>query len=221
MASINPPAVSPGDDTEATWANKVVTHVVDTFATVVERDQLIPAPDPGRVVYVESSKELQVWDSAAWVPVGSGMFLPLAGGTMTGVLSLESTATIRAVSGASTQVQAGVGASVNLVNDQGNAQIQVRETGDIVFRNRAGNEIMRWDESAEQFLFAQDIGGQLLVEVLKAQSGVRIGIFGDTSARMTINPGGNIVFLNSSGNETLKFDTAKNKWVFAVRPEGI
>lgn len=96
MASINPPAVNPGDDTEANWANKVVTHVVDTFATVAGRDQQIPSPDQGRVVYLESSKQLQMWNGTAWVPAGDGVYLPLAGGTMHGPISFVSAADFKA-----------------------------------------------------------------------------------------------------------------------------
>jgi len=221
----NPPLPLPATTIQAAWGQAVTTRVVNVYQDAATRDAAIPTPEDGQLAYLLDDDALTVRIAGVlWVTVGVGTFVQVAGDTMEGDLNLgghevRGAADIKGLG--SLQLVAGPGGNASLTNNAGHHQVSVRDNGDILLLNHAGNEVFRWDEAAEEFIFTQDIGGQFLVEVLKAQVGARIGMFGDTSARMVLLSGGDIQFLNSAGNETRRFDTGQNKWVFATPPVGV
>ena len=99
------PDVIGGQTIAVAWGNPVKDRTVMRYQNVAERDSLIPSPVIGDVAFVEEFVEVAggVFESALTiygnVPVGSwhvvwqgtntGPYLPLAGGTLSGVLEAD------------------------------------------------------------------------------------------------------------------------------------
>lgn len=74
--------VVPGEDTESTWGNAIRDRAVMRYVTEAARDASEPAPVAGRVCYITSDEEFQVFDGVAWGTVsGVGSHDDLTGVT--------------------------------------------------------------------------------------------------------------------------------------------
>ena len=99
------PDVIGGQTIAVAWGNPVKDRTVMRYQNVAERDSLLPTPVVGDVAFVEEFFEVAptLFESAltiygnvpvgswnvVWQGTGSGPYLPVAGGTMTGQLIME------------------------------------------------------------------------------------------------------------------------------------
>lgn len=69
----NPAVPVPSTTILSTWGADVVSRVVAVFADAAARDQALPAPDTGRVAYMEDIAALVMFDGFAWIRANEGV----------------------------------------------------------------------------------------------------------------------------------------------------
>ena len=79
-----------GNTITAAFTNDVKERSLMRYATAAARDSSIPAPIAGSLAWLQDVDEITVYDGAVWRTVGlADLFLPLAGGTMSGVINMQ------------------------------------------------------------------------------------------------------------------------------------
>ena len=81
-----------GEIIEAAHMNDATIRSVQRYTTAAQRDSLNPAPEEGQPAWISDVNELTFWTGTQWLAVGDGVFLPLAGGTITGLLGVSAPA---------------------------------------------------------------------------------------------------------------------------------
>jgi len=79
-----------GEIIEAEHMNAATIRSVQRYTSAAQRDSLNPVPEEGQPAWLSDVDELTIWTGTAWIVAGIGVFLPTAGGTMTGILVIES-----------------------------------------------------------------------------------------------------------------------------------
>jgi len=90
----SPIDVVPGEIIEAEWGNIIRDQTISRWPDATARDDGLPIPDAGKVVWLDTPGTLEVYDGAEWVGIDilyGGPFLPLAGGTVTGRVIITDT----------------------------------------------------------------------------------------------------------------------------------
>ena len=88
--SDNPSLVSSGDTITATEENRRTTRVTFRFASAAQRDTELPAPEEGRLCYLEDTDRVQYYDGSTWTDIANiadtQLKVAKVGDTMTGKL---------------------------------------------------------------------------------------------------------------------------------------
>ncbi len=84
----NPLLPSPGETIDSPWGQATVNRLIPRYSTEAVRDGTLLDPDEGQVCYVVEVDEIQIFDGTAWARIGDGEYLPLAGGVLSGQLSI-------------------------------------------------------------------------------------------------------------------------------------
>ncbi len=80
-----------GNTVTASFTNEVKERSLMRYATAAARDSSIPAPVAGSLAWLQDVDEITVYDGAVWRTVALGdLFLPLTGGTLSGVINMPS-----------------------------------------------------------------------------------------------------------------------------------
>lgn len=81
-----------GEPVESSWGNLIRSRTVQRYVDATERDVLNPTPQDGDLAFLQGVNELQAFGGSTWstfLEETDGPFLPLAGGTMQGVLEMD------------------------------------------------------------------------------------------------------------------------------------
>lgn len=161
--------VASGEDIESAWGNAIRDRTVQRYTSATERDSLNPGPVEGDLAYLEDVDTMQIYTGAAWVGLldDTAPYLLLAGGTMTGALSMGS----------------------NLLNDV----YQVRAGAanlDMFFERDGGENILVWDDSNLAWIFTtSEVAQVLMPSGTLAVPGLAFHADGNTGFYVTGNNG--------------------------------
>jgi len=78
-----------GEIIEAEHMNDATIRSIQRYTNTAQRDSLNPAPETGQPAWIVDIAELHVWTGTAWIVAGTGVFLPLTGGIVTGTLTVQ------------------------------------------------------------------------------------------------------------------------------------